>query len=116
MFMERKNTMKMSVFQKLIYKVNKMSTTSKLLELCEDSVVLISELIRMTNKGRSTTRTILRKNKRERLFFQFFRIDYETIVMNSEHDHYEWVFGIANIVCKITEESRGWSIGKAGEK
>lgn len=35
MFMERKNTMKMSVFQKLIYKVIKMSTTSKPLEFCE---------------------------------------------------------------------------------
>lgn len=36
MFMARKNTMKMSVFQKLIYKVNKMSTTFKLLALYED--------------------------------------------------------------------------------
>lgn len=65
----------------------------------------------MTNKGGSTTRTILRKSKEERLFFLFFKIDYETIVMNRA-----WVFGIADILCKITEESRGWSISKAGEK
>lgn len=66
----------------------------------------------MENKGSSLARTLLKESKEQIL--PYIKADYETMV--SWIHKTTMIFGMTDILCKISEESRNWPISKAGKE